>query len=100
MMLVHYLWLSAVLLLIGLFGMIINRRNMIMLLISLELVLLAVNVQFIAISRFLVDIQGQVMVFFILAVAACESAIGLALLVLMYRQFATVDINVLRRLSG
>ena len=73
---------------------------MIMLLISLELVLLAVNVQFIAISRFLVDIQGQVMVFFILSVAACESAIGLALLVLMYRQFATVDISVLRRLSG
>ena len=100
MTMLHYVWLSAVLLLIGLFGMIINRRNMIMLLISLELVLLAVNVQFVAASRFLGDIEGQVMVFFILAVAACESAIGLALLVLMYRQFNTVDVDVLQDLSG
>ena len=99
-MMLHYLWLSMVLMLVGLFGMIINRRNMIMLLISLELILLAVNVQFVATARFLGDIEGQVMVFFILAVAACESAIGLALLVLMYRQFTSVDVDVLQDLNG
>ena len=100
MILAHYLCLSAILILIGLYGIVMNRRNMIMLLVSLELVLLAVNVQFVAIARFFTDIQGQVMVFFILAVAACESVVGLALLVLMYRAYKTVDVNVLRSLRG
>lgn len=100
MVLAHYLCLSAILILIGLYGIVMNRRNMIMLLVSLELVLLAVNVQFVAIARFFADIQGQVMVFFILAVAACESVVGLALLVLMYRAYKTVDVNVLRSLRG
>lgn len=100
MILMHYLLLASVLVLIGLYGMIINRRNMIMLLISLELILLAVNVQFVAIARFFTDIEGQVMVFFILAVAACESVVGLALLVLMYRAYRVVDMDALTSLRG
>ena len=79
--LVHYLILAAILFSIGVMGIFINRRNLIMLLMSIELMLLAINLNFIAFSHYLGDIAGQVFVFFILTVAASETAIGLEVLV-------------------
>jgi NADH-quinone oxidoreductase subunit K len=88
----HYLVLGALLFCISVAGIIINRKNLIVLLMAIELMLLAVNINFIAFSRFLGDVDGQVFVFFILTVAAAESAIGLALLVVLFRNRGTINV--------
>ena len=95
----HFIVLGAVLFCIALASLFINRKNVIVLLMSIELMLLAVNINFVAFSRFLGDVAGQVFVFFILTVAAAEAAIGLAILVAYYRNrgsIAVVDINSLK----
>ena len=96
----HYLVLGAVLFALSVAGIIINRKNMIVLLMSIELMLLAVNVNFVAFSRFLGDAAGQVFVFFILTVAAAEAAIGLAILVTLFRNRRTINVAELDSLKG
>jgi NADH-quinone oxidoreductase subunit K len=96
----HYLILSALLFCLSIAGIIINRKNMIVLLMSIELMLLAVNTNFIAFSRFLGDSAGQVFVFFILTVAAAEAAIGLAILVTVFRNRRTINVAELDSLKG
>ena len=88
----HYLTLSAMLFVLSIAGIIINRRNLILLLMCIELMLLAVNFNFIAFSRYLGDETGQVFVFFILTVAAAEAAIGLAILVVLFRNRETINV--------
>jgi len=95
-----YLLLSAVLFAISVAGIIINRKNVITLLMCIELMLLAVNTNFIAFSHFLQDSAGQVFVFFILTVAAAEAAIGLAIIVVLFRNRATIDVEKLNQLKG
>jgi NADH-quinone oxidoreductase subunit K len=96
----HYLILGAILFAISVVGIFLNRRNVIVLLMAIELMLLAVNLNFIAFSHFLGDISGQVFVFFILTVAAAESAIGLAILVVLFRSLNTIDVEDLDGLKG
>ncbi|NHA14557.1 NADH-quinone oxidoreductase subunit NuoK [Thioalkalivibrio sp. XN279] len=96
----HYLTLSAVLFTLAIAGVFINRRNLILLLMCLELMLLAVNFNFIILSRFLDDIAGQVFVFFILTVAAAEAAIGLAILVVLFRSRPSVQVDELDSMKG
>jgi NADH-quinone oxidoreductase subunit K len=96
--LTHYLWLSAVLFSIGVLG-VLYRRNAIIIFMCIELMLNAVNVLLVAFSSYLGDASGQVFVFFIMAVAAAEVAVGLAILIIMYRNTKSVDINVLNRLK-
>jgi NADH-quinone oxidoreductase subunit K len=98
--LAHYLVLGAILFAISIAGIFINRRNVIIMLMAIELMLLAVNLNFIAFSRYLGDMQGQVFVFFILTVAAAESAIGLAILVLLFRNVGSIDVKDLDSLKG
>jgi NADH-quinone oxidoreductase subunit K len=95
-----YLLLSAILFAISVAGIIINRKNVITLLMCIELMLLAVNTNFIAFSHFLGDTTGQVFVFFILTVAAAEAAIGLAIIVVLFRNRATIDVEQLNQLKG
>ena len=94
----YYIWLSAVLFTIGVLG-VLYRRNAIIIFMCIELMLNAVNLLMVAFSSYLNDASGQVFVFFIMAVAAAEVAVGLAILVLMYRNTKTIDINVLNRLK-
>ena len=96
----HYLALGAILFSISIVGIFLNRRNVLIILMAIELMLLAVNLNFIAFSRFLGDSAGQVFVFFILTVAAAESAIGLAILVLLFRNVGTIDVEDIDRLKG
>ena len=96
----HYLALGAVLFALSVAGIIINRKNMIVLLMSIELMLLAVNVNFVAFSRFLGDAAGQVFVFFILTVAAAEAAIGLAILVIFFRGRGTIAVDDINQMKG
>ena len=96
----HYLVLGALLFCLSVAGIIINRKNMIVLLMCIELMLLAVNINFVAFSRFLGDAAGQVFVFFILTVAAAEAAIGLAILVTLYRNRRTINVADLDSLKG
>jgi NADH-quinone oxidoreductase subunit K len=96
----HYMTLSAVLFMLGIAGVFINRRNLILLLMCVELMLLAVNFNFIILSRFLDDIAGQVFVFFILTVAAAEAAIGLAILVVLFRSRPSVQVDELDSMKG
>ena len=96
----HYLVLGAVLFAIAMIGIFLNRKNMIVLLMAIELMLLAVNLNFVAFSHFLEDPSGQVFVFFILTVAAAESAIGLAILVALFRNLNTIDVEDLDSLKG
>jgi NADH-quinone oxidoreductase subunit K len=98
--LTHYLVLGAVLFAIAVVGIFLNRRNVIILLMAIELMLLAVNLNFIAFSREFGDMAGQVFVFFILTVAAAESAIGLAILVLLFRNVGSIDVEDLGKLRG
>jgi NADH-quinone oxidoreductase subunit K len=98
--LTDYLVLGAVLFALGMFGIFINRKNMIILLMSVELLLLAVNMNFVAFSHFLHDIAGQVFVFFVLTVAAAESAIGLAIIVVLFRNRAAINVQDLDHLKG
>jgi len=96
----HYLVLGAVLFAISVVGIFLNRKNVIILLMAIELNLLAVNMNFIAFSHYLQDVSGQLFVFFILTVAAAESAIGLAILVCLFRNLRTINVDDLDRLKG
>ncbi len=96
----HYLVLGAILFAIGIVGIFLNRKNLIIILMAIELMLLAVNMNFIAFSRYLGDTAGQIIVFFILTVAAAESAIGLAILVVLFRNRGTVNVDEIDSLKG
>ena len=96
----HYLTVSAILFALAIAGIFINRRNLILLLMCIELMLLAVNFNFIAFSRYLGDETGQVFVFFILTVAAAEAAIGLAILVVLFRNKRSINVQELDTLKG
>ncbi len=96
----HYLVLGAVLFAIGVVGIFLNRKNVIILLMSIELMLLAVNMNFVAFSHYLQDTAGQIFVFFILTVAAAEAAIGLAILVALFRNLHTINVDDLDELKG
>src|SRR5258706_11132310 len=95
-----YLGVGALLFAIAVIGIFLNRKNLIVLLMAIELMLLAVNTNFIAFSRFLGDLHRQVFVFFILTVAAAESAIGLAIMVSLFRSFNTINVDELDSLNG
>ena len=96
----HYLVLAAVLFAVSVIGIFLNRKNLIVLLMAIELMLLAVNMNFIAFSHYLDDTAGQIFVFFILTVAAAESAIGLAILVVLFRNINSIHVEDLDRLKG
>jgi NADH-quinone oxidoreductase subunit K len=96
----HYLSLGAILFALSVIGIFLNRKNLIVLLMAIELMLLAVNLNFVAFSHYLGDMAGQVFVFFILTVAAAESAIGLAILVVLFRNRATINVDELDALKG
>lgn len=96
----HFLIVSALLFSISVAGIFINRKNMIILLMCIELMLLAVNLNFIAFSHYLGDVAGQVFVFFILTVAAAEAAIGLAILVTVFRNRRTIEVQDLDEMKG
>ncbi len=98
--LAHFLGLGAVLFCISVAGIFINRKNVIVLLMAIELMLLAVNMNFVAFSHFMGDVHGQVFVFFILTVAAAESAIGLAILVVLFRNRGTINVAELDSMKG
>lgn len=98
--LTHYLTLSAILFSLSVAGIFVNRKNVILLLMCIELMLLAVNFNFIAFSRYLGDSAGQIFVFFILTVAAAEAAIGLAILVVLFRSKQTINVEDLNEMRG
>ena len=98
--LAHFLVLGTILFCISVAGIFINRKNIIILLMAIELMLLSVNMNFVAFSRYLGDAGGQVFVFFILTVAAAESAIGLAILVVLFRNRATINVGEIDDLKG
>jgi NADH-quinone oxidoreductase subunit K len=96
----HFLALGAMLFAMAVVGIFLNRKNLIVLLMAIELMLLAVNMNFVAFSHYLGDMNGQVFVFFILTVAAAESAIGLAILVLLFRNKSNINVDELHSLQG
>ena len=96
----HYLVLGAILFSFSVVGIFLNRKNLVVLLMAIELLLLAANMNFIAFSHYLGDLAGQVFVFFILTVAAAESAIGLAILIVVFRNRRTINVQDLDRLKG
>ena len=98
--LTHYLILGALLFTISVVGIFLNRKNLIVILMAIELMLLAVNINFVAFSHYLNDVAGQIFVFFILTVAAAESAIGLAILVALFRNMQTINVDELDQLKG
>lgn len=100
MTLTSYLTLAAILFAIGLAGVVLNRNNVIILLMCIELLLLAVNTNFIAFSHFFAKTEGQIFVFFILTVAAAEAAIGLAILMVLFRNRKTIEVAALNSLKG
>lgn len=98
--LTHFLVLGAILFSISIAGIFLNRKNIILILMAIELMLLAVNMNFVAFSHYLNDLAGQVFVFFILTVAAAEASIGLAILVVLYRNRMTINVQDLDNLKG
>ena len=96
----HYLILGAILFAISVVGIFLNRKNVVILLMAIELLLLAVNINFVAFSHYLQDLAGQVFVFFILTVAAAEAAIGLAILIVLFRSRQTINVDDLDSLKG
>ena len=96
----HYLILGAILFAISVVGIFLNRKNVVILLMAIELLLLAVNINFVAFSHYLQDAAGQVFVFFILTVAAAESAIGLAILIVLFRNRRSINVEDLDVLKG
>ena len=96
----HFLSLGAMLFALAVIGIFLNRKNLIVLLMAIELMLLSVNINFVAFSRFLGDVSGQIFVFFILTVAAAEAAIGLAILVTLFRNKRTINVAELDSLKG
>ena len=98
--LAHYLTLGAILFALSVIGIFLNRKNLIVLLMAIELMLLAINTNFVAFSHYLGDMHGQVFVFFILTVAAAEAAIGLAILMLLFRAKSSINVDDLNSLKG
>ena len=98
--LIHYLVVGAILFTLGVLGIFLNRKNLIVLLMAIELMLLSVNMNFVAFSHYLGDLDGQIFVFFILTVAAAESAIGLAILVQLFRNKSSINVDELNSLKG
>ena len=96
----HYLTLAGILFTVGVFGIFLNRKNVIVILMSVELMLLAVNINFVAFSAYLGDLAGQVFTMFILTVAAAEAAIGLAILVVFFRNKGTIEVEQIADLKG
>ena len=96
----HYLTVAAVLFVIGIFGLFLNRKNIIILLMSIELILLSVNINFVAFSSYMGDMAGQVFTLFILTVAAAEAAICLAILVVFFRNRGTIDVEDVNVMKG
>jgi NADH-quinone oxidoreductase subunit K len=96
----HFLSLSAMLFTLSVIGIFLNRKNLIVLMMAIELMLLAVNTNFVAFSHYLGDLHGQIFVFFILTVAAAEAAIGLAILVLLFRNKSSINVDELDSLKG
>jgi NADH-quinone oxidoreductase subunit K len=96
----HFLTLGAMLFALSVVGIFLNRKNLIVLMMAIELMLLAVNTNFVAFSHYLGDLHGQIFVFFILTVAAAEAAIGLAILVLLFRSRSTINVDELDSLKG
>ena len=96
----HFLALGAVMFCLSVAGIFLNRKNVIILLMAIELMLLSVNMNFVAFSHFLGDLAGQIFVFFILTVAAAEAAIGLAILVVLFRQRQTINVDDLSTMKG
>jgi NADH-quinone oxidoreductase subunit K len=98
--LAHYLTVAAVLFTLGIFGIFLNRKNVIIILMSIELILLAVNINFVAFSSFMHDLVGQVFAMFVLTVAAAEAAIGLAILVVYFRNRGTIEVEDINLMKG
>ncbi len=98
--LVHYLVVAAILFTMGVLGIFLNRKNVIVILMAIELILLAVNLNFVAFSAYLHDLVGQVFAMFVLTVAAGETAIGLAILVIYFRSRGTISVDDLNRMKG
>ena len=96
----HFLILSSILFAISVVGLFLNRKNLLVLLMAIELMLLAVNMNFVAFSHYLGDLSGQIFVFFILTVAAAESAIGLAILIVLFRNLKSIHVDDLDSLKG
>jgi NADH-quinone oxidoreductase subunit K len=96
----HYLTVAAILFALGIFGIFLNRRNVIIILMSIELILLAVNLNFVTFSTFLHDIVGQLFAMFVLTVAAAEAAIGLAILVVYFRNRGTIAVEDINQMKG
>ena len=96
----HYLIVAATLFVIGIFGIFLNRKNVIILLMSIELMLLAVNINLVAVSAYLQDLTGQVFTLFVLTVAAAEAAIGLAILICFFRNRGTIDVEDVNVMKG
>ena len=96
----HYLTVAAILFTLGIFGIFLNRKNVIIILMSIELMLLAVNINFVAFSAFLGDLVGQVFAMFVLTVAAAEAAIGLAILVVYFRNRGTIQVEDIDMMKG
>jgi len=96
----HYLWLASIVFTLGIFGIFLNRKNVIVILMSIELMLLAVNINFVAFSAFLNDLVGQVFAMFVLTVAAAEAAIGLAILVVYFRNRGTIEVEDINLMKG
>ncbi|WP_443747608.1 NADH-quinone oxidoreductase subunit NuoK [Asticcacaulis solisilvae] len=98
--LAHFLIVSAILFTIGVFGIFVNRRNVIIILMSIELILLAVNINFVAFSSYLHNVQGQIMAMFVLTVAAAEAAVGLAILVTFFRNRGDIKVDDASMMKG
>jgi len=96
----HYLVVSSILFVLGMLGIFLNRKNIIIILMAIELILLAVNLNLVAFSAFLGDMTGQVFAMFVLTVAAAEAAIGLAILVIYFRQRGTIAVDDVNRMKG
>ena len=96
----HYLTVAAILFTLGVFGIFLNRKNVIIIMMSIELILLAVNINFVAFSHFLGDLTGQIFTMFVLTVAAAEAAIGLAIVVVFFRNRGTIEVEDINRMKG
>ena len=96
----HYLFLGAIIFTLGVLGIFLNKKNLIIILMSIELILLSVNINFIAISAYINDISGQIFAMLTLTVAAAEAAIGLAILVVFFRNLGSIEVNKINQLKG
>ena len=96
----HYLFLGAIIFTLGVLGIFLNKKNLIIILMSIELILLSVNINFIAFSAYINDISGQIFAMLTLTVAAAEAAIGLAILVVFFRNLGTIEVNKINQLKG